>query len=406
MFRILLTTSLAIGLLIAGPAQSALKTYEIEYAVEFEPKRGLAKVVITWGKGAKRIREIRFRVHERMQNFKSNIDMVRDDPFLTLENLADGTTLSYEVLVDNVRGDGEFDARITSDWALWRGDDLIPPAKLRQLVNTEADASLVLRGPTGWSFETPYREVENGVFDVKNPRRSFDRPTGWMVGGRIGVRTENIGGVKVAVAGPVNQNIRRMDVLAFLNWTLPAVTAVLPSMPERLLVVSANDGMWRGGLSAGNSLYLHAERPLLSGNGTSTILHELIHVASGLDSKKGSDWIVEGLAEYYALKLLRETGTITRSRMRRAVKDLREWSREAGSLSVRHSTGPTTAKAALIMRELDQEIQAATNDEKSLDDVFMALVEAGQDVDLKKLKSVVENVSGNESNVLADLDLD
>ena len=57
-------------------------------------------------------------------------------------------------------------------------------------------------------------------------------------------------------------------LLAFLRWNLPALVDIFPDFPERVLVVSAGDPMWRGGLSGPGSLYIHAERPLISGNGT------------------------------------------------------------------------------------------------------------------------------------------
>ena len=69
--------------------------------------------------------------------------------------------------------------------------------------------------------------------------------------------------------------------------------------------------MWRGALSAPQSLYVHAERPLLSGNATSTLLHEIVHIGLGLADERGADWIVEGLAEYYSLEVLRRSGTIS-----------------------------------------------------------------------------------------------
>ena len=39
--------------------------------------------------------------------------------------------------------------------------------------------------------------------------------------GRIGTRTDKVSGVRVTVAAPFNQNVRRMDLLALLRWTIP-----------------------------------------------------------------------------------------------------------------------------------------------------------------------------------------
>ena len=402
-----LTTAvlLVLASLASAGAAATIKTYALDYTVDFNPVRGVAEVEIAWGQRAHRVREMRFNLHPRIHNLESNASLVVNDGYAVLTNIADGTRLTYEVEINNLRDNGEYDARMTDDWAVWRGDDLIPPARIRQLKNTESDAYLTLTGPRDWSFVAPFNEVADHRFAIENDNYSFDRPTGWMVGGNIGVRTENIRKIKVAVAGPVNQNIRRMDILAFLNWTLPAIADVLPEMPSRLLIVSAGDGMWRGGLSAGNSLYVHADRPLISGNGTSTLLHELIHVTSGLDSVNGADWIIEGLAEYYSIKLLRSSGTVTRSRVRRAFADLEQWSVDAGPLDARHSTGATTAKAALIMRALDMEIREKTDNAHSLDDVFSTLVAAQEDVSLDRLRSAVESTMGASSDTLTALKL-
>ncbi|MEM7706281.1 MAG: hypothetical protein AAF358_12050 [Pseudomonadota bacterium] len=397
-------TSLVGLLLILCPWVSGLGAeahpYRVDYVAEFEPSRGAAQVTIRWGDGADRLRRLELKTHERMSGFQTNVQSSRDGEYLVLESLRPGAELSYEVAIDSPRGDGVFDARITQHWAIWRGDDLVPAGKVRQLKDTEAEAFLTLKGPSGWTFKTPYEQLKDGRYRITNPTRSFDRPTGWMVGGRIGVRVEKIAGIQVAVAGPVGQDVRRMDLLALMNWTLPSLIEVLPDMPKRLLLVSAREGMWRGGLSAGNSLYLHADRPLISENGTSTLVHELVHVASGLRGGDGADWIVEGFAEYYSLKLLRRSGGISVRRFDRALDSLRQWSEDAGPLDARRSTGPTTAKAALILHSLDLELQSKTGGRSSLDDVLRALADLDSPVTLAQLRQAQQMISGSASQAL------
>ncbi|MFK7958491.1 MAG: hypothetical protein AB8B96_20535 [Lysobacterales bacterium] len=383
----------------ARNAQAQLTSYQVDYDVTFQPEAGVALVKIRWGQGAERIRQLSLRTHERMSHIESNASFSRDGGYLVMGPAHDGMELSYRVRINHKRANGDFDARMTPTWVLWRGDDLIPAGKLKQKKNTEAEAHLTLRGPEGWSFRTPYQKLKDGRYRIENPDRSFDRPTGWMIGGEIGVRTDTIAGVTVTVAAPQQQDVRRMDILAFLSWTLPALAEVMPNLPDRLLLVSAKDGMWRGGLSAGNSLYLHADRPLISENGTSTVLHELVHVVSGLDSIDGADWIVEGLAEYYSVKLLQRSGTITLSRRDRAMAELRQWSSQAGPLNGKHSTGPTTAKAAVLMEALDKEITQRTGGEHSLDDVFAALAN-DKTISVEKLRSVQKRFTGQISQVL------
>jgi predicted metalloprotease with PDZ domain len=172
-------------------------------------------------------------------------------------------------------------------------------------------------------------------------------------------------------------------------------------MPERLVVVSAGDPMWRGGLSGPNSLFLHADRPLLSENGTSTLVHELIHVVTRIEGEAGADWIVEGMAEYYGLKILWRSGTISDKRYEQTFEKLAEWGEDAGRLDAASSQGPVTARAVGILRQLDREIYRKTEHDKSLDDVVRALTAARQKVNLERFREAVVEVMGEPAEALS-----
>ena len=135
-----------------------------------------------------------------------------------------------------------------------------------------------------------------------------------------------------------------MDILAFLAWNLPEAARLFPSFPSRLTVVSANEPMWRGGLSAPSSLFIQASLPLLSENGTSTLLHELMHIGIGNSAGHNADWIVEGMAEYYSLKLLYRSGTISKRRFEKSLAALEKWGREAADLCVGKASGAVDAR--------------------------------------------------------------
>ncbi|MEJ2521575.1 MAG: hypothetical protein P8080_01620 [Gammaproteobacteria bacterium] len=393
----------------AGPenpeAGAGNPTYRLDYEFVLHPAEDRAEVSLALGEGAGNIVWMRFRIRPgRHTGFSADGELEVDGKYVTWTPPETGGRLSFSVPVSHRRGE-RYDARMTPDWALFRGDDLVPPARVRQKKGAEAEAFLRVRVPEQWSFVAAYREVSDGVFVIENPERGFDRPTGWMVAGRLGVRREHVAGVRVAVAGPVDQGVRRMDMLAFLNWNLPRLAAILPRMPERLVIVSARDQMWRGGLSGPHSLYIHADRPLLSENGTSTLLHELVHVVSGLQSGPGGDWVVEGLAEYYSLKLMWRSGTITDARYQAALEELAEWAQEAedSPLDVNRATGPLQARAVGIMREVDREIRRATGGEASLDEVLALLSGRHREVDTPAFVAAVEEVMGGRSETLASL---
>jgi hypothetical protein len=288
-----------------------------------------------------------------------------------------------------------YDARLMDRWALLRLDDLFPPARARRLVGSTATASLTLAGPKGWSFESRYGPVRDSV-PVTDPKRLFDRPTGWLVAGRIGVRRDTISLRKVAVAAPTGQDVRRQDLLAFLRWTLPNLVSVFPEFPDRLLVVSARRQMWRGGLSGPASLYLHADRPFVSENGTSTPLHELVHVAMGSRFDSAADWIVEGLAEYYSLEVLRRSGGISNDRFKRSLATLQEWVDEDGGELRDPSFGSHTARAVLLFDALARELEGAG---RSLDVIVSRLADVPK-ANLDTLKRLATEELGRPARAL------
>ena len=158
--------------------------------------------------------------------------------------------------------------------------------------------------------------------------------------------------------------------------------------------------MWRGGLSAPASLYMHAERHLLSENGTSTLLHEIMHVVLDFDTDHDHDWIVEGLAEFYSLELLGRSGTLSRSRFDKARRMQKEWARSSDRLCGGPSSGATTAKAVSVFVELDREIRRKTEGRHTLDDIVREILELPEPVDLDALDRLARNVIGENPDAL------
>jgi predicted metalloprotease with PDZ domain len=219
--------------------------------------------------------------------------------------------------------------------------------------------------------------------------------------GNLGIRRETIAGTRVAIAAPEGQNVRRMDMLALLNWVLPELGTVLPDAIPRLTVVSAGDPMWRGGLSAPSSIFIHASRPLISENATSTLVHELVHVAMSSTAESGFDWIVEGLAEYYSLELLQRGGAITARRYQRALEKQSEWAASANTLCAPRSTGATTALAVVTFRDLDKEIREKSAGQFSLDNVLTQVSGARARVNLGAIEAIVSELIQGPSDTLA-----
>ena len=159
--------------------------------------------------------------------------------------------------------------------------------------------------------------------------------------------------------------------------------------------------MWRGGLSGPNSLFLHADRPLISENRTSTLLHELVHVAMGIRGDEERDWIVEGLAEYYSLEILRRSGGIGRQRYEVALKRMTEWAKRSPNVFTDESSGASTARAVIALQAADIEIKQASDGRGNIDDVAAKLANRGGEVSLALLQSVAREAAGKDVQALS-----
>ncbi|WGL17169.1 hypothetical protein PVT68_02430 [Microbulbifer bruguierae] len=383
-----------VTLFFSVAANAEKDDYSIHYYAQLEPQTGLALVRISL-EGNHLPSTLTLHLDPtRHQSLTADGTITFDGDKAQWQPSANTATLAYEFVIDKKKSSGRFDSLITDDWTIFRTDKLIPPISARAPRSLQSHATLEIKAPEGWNALAPYAKDGDGIFQLKDPGRRFIRPKGWMIAGKIGSRQDIIAGTDTVIAAPLGGNVRRQDTLAFLSWTLPELKKVFPQFPRKLLIVMAGDPMWRGGLSGTRSLFMHTDRPLISGNRTSTMLHELIHVATGIRGDKESDWIVEGIAEYYSLEILRRTGGISERRFNQALEELAEWGQESPDLLVRRSAGPVTARAAVILHTVDKEIQASCEGNASLDDVVKALAAERGEISLEKFRTLAEKVAG------------
>lgn len=402
-FRLALVLGFALQLVApCWSGAAAAKTYDLGYRFELLPEEGLARVRITLGGSPKTIpSRVTFSIDpQRHRDFEGDGKVSLSESVIVWEPPSKGGHLDYAFEVNRKRGPKAFDARMTKDWAIFRGDHLVPAVSVLAPGSAASKTTVEFVLVDGWSVLTPYPTIEGkrGTFD--DPKRRWDRPKGWLLAGKIGSRREVIAGVEVVVAGPIKQGLRRLDMLATLNWTFPHLTKIFPNMPKRLLIVTARDPMWRGGLSGPGSLFLHGDRPLISENRTSTLLHELVHVASNVHADDESDWIVEGMAEYYSVELLRRSGGISELRYKETMAGLAAWGSKAKTLFTSRSSGPTTALGAVVLQSVDAEIREASEGKKSLDDVVRALADEDQDVSLARMSELAAQAAGRPIEAL------
>jgi hypothetical protein len=373
------------------------RAFDVSYDVRLVPTEGIAHVAIRIDDPLHEVRVLDFHVDpERQSEFRGEGEVA---PSATGDTIAwrppnGGGTLRYVVRINHLRDEKSYDARFAPKWAIFRGDDLVPSVRLRSEGFAESRAQLKLRLPQGWRAVTAYPRAPDGSFQIRNALRRFDRPVGWIAVGHIGVLRERVANVQLAVAAPLDQHVRRLDLLALLRWTLPSLREITGGLPERLLVVGAGDPMWRGGLSGPNSVFVHASLPLISRDATSSLLHELVHSVLGISPGPGGDWIVEGLAENYSLELLVRSHTLSKKRYEKALAQLAVRGRQAPVLEVDRSNGATTARAVTVLHALDQLIRESSAGARSLDDVVRVFYQQGGKVTTERLRRIAEDLSG------------
>lgn len=387
---------------LAAPALAAERTgFDVEYRVAFVPEHKAADVAIAVRSGTGRLNSLDLRMPaDRYTAIAGDGEIERRGERVLWTVPARGGELRYRYAIDKRRRGNGYDARITDHWVIVRGDDLVPPATARTSPGADSNARLRFELPPGWTnVDTGWKLARDGErFVVVNPERRFDRPVGWVIAGEVGTRREFLEGTEVSVAAPKGEPLHRNEVLAMVHVTFPEMRAAFGKLPPKLLIVGAGDPMWRGGLSGPRSLWMHADRPLISENGTSTLLHELTHVITRIQGKH-EHWIAEGIAEYYSLALLHRSGLISDARYDKALAWMRNHGKRVKTLRGVRSHGPVTARAVTLFVALDREIRERTDEEKSLDDVVQRLMKIRTPT-LEELRDVVADVSGAPSDVL------
>ncbi|CAD0260359.1 hypothetical protein HBO43_15970 [Pseudomonas veronii] len=387
-------------LALSTPAWCAKKV-DLDYHVKLLPQSDQAEVRVSLSQGSA-VRSLDFELGRDgdYSDFKADGQWKVSGHRGLWQPSADKASLTYRVRLSHARKPGIYEARMTPGWALFRGEDLVPTAHLDQQDGVELVSRLVFELPTGWkSVETAWPRIGKHTFRINNVSRLFDRPTGWMLAGNLGSRRVRLGETDVTVASPKGQATRRMDVLTLLTFVWPQVEAAFPRHPAKLLIVGASDPMRRGAFLARDSVYLNSRTPLVSENGSSPLIREVVHAIGRFSDHDASDWISEGLAEYYAIELLRRGGGITDERYAAIQARLTREGKDVTSLRGEHVSGATVARAVVVMQELDREIRVKTHNKRSLDDLAQVVMRANS-VSTPEFVRLAQSIIGESSVVL------
>lgn len=408
--------ALAVLAALASPARA----FDVRYEARIFPDTGMARLSIAIEQPRSEVTQISFVFDpERLFDETGPGELRREGPEgeqpaadaageekqeegplrLVWRPPAGGGVLRYSLRVDRLRSEAEYDARCASRWMVARAEDLFPPMTVRFTPGAKMGrASLQFKLPPRWKVAHPF-ETQNGVARVEQEHRRFDQPKGWIVAGSIDRIEGDVVGTRIALAAPSGHHARLRDLLAFLHWTLPVLQQAFGELPDRILVVSAGDPMWRGGLSAPGSVYLHADRPFIDHDASSPLLHELVHTITRARSAPGEDWIVEGLAEHYSREMLRRSGAISQEVFDDTLRDLRRRGARVKRL-VGEATGSETALAVAFFHDLDQQIRESSDGAHSLDDVVATLVGDSIAIDRPALLERIQSTTGFDASAL------
>ena len=265
--------------------------------------------------------------------------------------------LEYKVRIDHRRGDkGHFDSYAGNDWVLFRARDLFPPVRLayatrKDGVRPRSRARLLFHLPSGWKSAAAHPSAGADAY-LLTTGRVLSRPSGWVALGNLQSSHQEIDDVMVRIARVPGSKLPADDVFAMLSDALPRMRKLFHRMPPEILIVSSGDPMWRGGLSAYHSLFLH-------GDGAAhpdKTRRSFRDVPSRLRSASAGRWVIEGLAGTL-LELQRRSGRS--ARVRQGPQLFRKYGLWA-SLDHREDNAATNNSAPLVMPALDQRIQRVT----------------------------------------------
>lgn len=390
------------------PLQAAAPdSYRVDWHLRLQAGVDEAEVTLRLEDGAP-VDQIAFPLGSaRFSGFSATGDLQQDGDFMRWIPPRRDASLSYRVQItrerENQNQDESYDALMTDDWALFRGDRLTPRIRVVARDGARSESVMHFELPEDWEIFTGWPELRSDgtahTFALDEPLRDFERPRGWMMAGKVVNRRTQVGGTDFNIVGPRNSGIDRMGWLTLVRLVWPELEKVFGRVPPKILMVSGNDPLWRGGLSGPNSFFFHSSRRAISQNGTSPLFHELVHVVSNIHGADQDDWIAEGIAEYYGIELLYRAGGYDEATRDTIYADLAEWAEDAEQLRLDESTGPVTARAVLVFDELDREIRMLTDNRASLDEVTRQLM-TRRWVALADLQGIVQGVTGLPSKVL------
>lgn len=299
----------------AGAADSSIATIDWTYEVSLAPGGGAVRVQLTIAGADDIVASFTFGTDDPdVSNVTAGANTpLKDAPGEGVRFDVDGTeSFAYDVRVEeNAFREGERLAHVGDDFALFKAERLQLQFRYSYYPDKPfANRTTVhLRAPDGWQARGPWALAEHGGGYVLPPDDVL--PRGYVVFGPVSSETTyELAGkryhyVRLGAPAPFEAEMAR-----FVENATPYYEAVYgPGVAEDVLIVSAPDPMFQGGLGGTNSLFVHEDVDI------KTFAHELAHVfqlfSSREDAPPTTIWLTEGDADYHSALALFTTGLWT-----------------------------------------------------------------------------------------------
>lgn len=387
----MLKRALGVLVLVAITTPSWAKTVDVTYKVKFLPEQNTAQVTIRLEDGAAVPNLIfNFLSVQRYSNFTVDGSWQLNDDRGIWQPTNGKSSLSYTVQI-TPSDKQNISEKITKDWLVMKGDSLVPPIEAITMPKVNVVSRVQFELPKEWrSVETVWKRIGPNKFRIDDTQSGFNRPTGWIAAGKLGSRRAKLGETEVTITAPVGQQVHRMDMLTLMTYVWPQLQAAFPRDPQKLLVISAREGMQQQAQGLTQSIYLAANQALIAENGVSDLLKELVLSFTQLSSNTDEQWISQGLAQFYSLELLMRSGGITPDRYQHSIQRWKEDTKQVNVLRGEVNE-QKIQRAALFFATLDKEIKARTKNEFNLDNVTRGLMRL-DNVTVKDVRDISENI--------------
>ena len=371
----LATMALDEGTAVRGDESAPLRrtTYSIQYHVTISDARFTTARVRWELAGINEIARVRIRLDgDRFFDFAGTGSVEERGSEIVWTPASPYARLEYRVRLRHRRRDGAgFDAYATSKWFIGRAQDLFPRTNVTFRLDVEHHPSSLAEVrfhlPDGWRSYSAMEEIGPSTYRPPASGRRLDRPKGWLAVGELEVTEREIGRTRVVVAKTPVSDLDSRGLLSLYEKTLPVLSDLLGRKPDKILIVSAADPMWRGGLSGESSIFLHGSRPLRTPDETSPPLHELFHVLAPFRPASDGTWVTEGLAEFYSLELQRRTGSLDSAEWTRALQLFERFGKWHSNLAAGGGLSITNNSAPLVMAAIDRALRTKEGADAGLD---------------------------------------